>query len=105
MRTIPERSLSSVEEISKFLRTEILELQNSDDDVREVSLRISTGEPGESLMEERVVTLKVDRYGGGTVTLEGLLKNPVRMPMKKSAVGPTQMLRDELDGTFQLQQF
>jgi hypothetical protein len=47
----------------------------------------------------------MDGDGGRMVTVTGLLKNPVRVPIKKSAVGPVQLLLDEIGGTYQQEPF
>ena len=100
MRTMPTAGLHNPEEISKFLSREIEELLNSGEQVCEVTLRGLLGGGEASRMVERVVTLRLDDDGGRTVTVEGLLKNPVRVSIRKSVVGPSQLLIDEIGGTF-----
>lgn len=105
MRIVPATGLHTSEEISRFLRKEIADLQSSGEEGCEVTLSIAVGGPGASKMEERVVTLKMDEDDGRMVTIGGLLRNPVRVPIKKSAVGPSQLLLDEIGGTFQREPF
>ncbi len=100
MRIIPTQSLRNPEEISKFLRTEIDELRSSGEKVSEVTIGVEVTGTGAPMVVERVVTLRMDRDGGRVVTVEGLVNNPVRMPIKKNSVGPSQFLTDEIDGTF-----
>jgi hypothetical protein len=105
LRIVPATGLHTSEEISRFLRKEIADLQNSGEERCEVTLGIAVGGPGVPKMEERVVTLKMDEGNGRMVTIGGLLRNPVRVPIKKSAVGPSQLLLDEIGGTFQREAF
>jgi hypothetical protein len=105
LRTIPATGLHNPEEISRFFRREIAELQSSGEEACEVTLGMTVGGSAASTTEWRVVTLKMDGDGGRMVTVTGLLKNPVRVPIKKSAVGPVQLLLDEIGGTYQQEPF
>jgi hypothetical protein len=105
LRTIPATGLHNPEEISRFFRKEIAELQNSGEEACEVTLGMTVGDSAASATEGRVVTLKIDGDGGRMVTVTGLLKNPIRVPIKKSAVGPVQLLLDEIGGTYQREPF
>jgi hypothetical protein len=100
LRTISASSLRSPEEISKFLRREIEELLSSGEKVSEVTISVAAS-AGQPATVERVVTLRMDGDGAPVVTVEGLVKNVVRIPIKKSSVGPSQFLSDEIDGTFE----
>jgi len=105
VRIVPEKGLNNAEEISIFLRREIAELQDSGEESHQVRIRVQVGKPGGRTIEERVVTLKMDEDGGRMVTVEGLLRNPITVPIKKSLVGPSQLLSDEISWTYQSERF
>ena len=98
LRIIPEGDLHSAERISRFLRREIAELQSSGGESDEMQIGIDSGEAGGRPMEERLVTIRMD--GERTVVVQGLLKNPLRLPIRKSPVGPVQLISDEIRGTY-----
>ncbi|MGA2664246.1 MAG: hypothetical protein ABSF83_04815 [Nitrososphaerales archaeon] len=98
MRIIPESDLRSTERISAFLRREIARLQDSGEESEEIRIRIGSGEGDGTPMVERLVTLEMD--GEGMVVVEGLLKDPIRLPLKRNLVGPVQLISDEISGTY-----
>lgn len=105
MRVVPSKGLRTPEEISDFLSNEIIDLQNSGDGTLEVMIGIQVGGPGAPSIEEHLVTLKMDTGDDRTVTVVGLMKKTVRVPVKKSSISPVQFLRDEIGGTFQTESF
>lgn len=105
VRIAPEKGLNNAEEISVFLRKEIAELQDSGEESRQVRVRVQVGKLGGKTTEVRVVTLKMDEDGDRMVSVEGLLRNPITVPIKKSVVGPSQLLSDEISWTYQSERF
>jgi hypothetical protein len=99
LRIIPAGGLHTAQQVSVFLRDEIAELQASGEQSLELVLTVRPLDH-HAPVEARAITLRIDGADGSTVIVDGLLKSPVRVPAKKSVVGPVQLLLDEISGTF-----
>jgi hypothetical protein len=102
LRIIPAEGLRNANDASAFLSEEIRDLQESGEDMMEITVGVRR--PGsvrsqEPTIDKQVITLRRDGEGGDAIIVEGL-GNPIRLIIRKNGIGTVQLMHDEISGTF-----